>query len=767
MVDLRPFIRVTSLPDNTVQTLSYVDLSTGQNVTCTDPCPLSTDASILYQDFLFASPVTLSGIQITLSEWTGAAPGLHMMQLLSSGAFASAISDGNTQSCFAPNPSNVTMTGTWTTKDASTDIPATLQTVLVSNLAVGTPSAQSPTFTWMPYVSASGQYEISLIIPGCADFQDCALRTSVQVTVFPGGGSQPYVTIVSQQNQEDAAVLVYSGPIIPSSSNFVVTVTMTIADNPAGNGENGQYELVAGSLELVLTSASVSTGSGPASSSTGSNSSIATQHGFGFFEWPLDSSSSLDATGVIPGTVKSSLDGVGVELYNALGAAISGTTEISSVIQHSSGIIFLGGSFKLSAGVANGASNIVAYKNGNLVALPNNGLNGAVSSFAIYGDELYVGGAFSDTQTPSTQGKLSGVAIYHISLNSWSTLGSGVDGPVADIAISNNQLQVTGAFPQTLSALGVVSAAGGLAVWDTKSRFWVNSGGFVRGNMTFVGNGTSSNGQGQSQFLAGRIQNMAKYGSTGFVMLSNDGSSPAVTPLGIELGTTNVSITSTTNQRRGHNTRGSTSWASRHLKTSLFSRQSTNPGSSSPLPSSPAPAPAVLAGAFWSNTTSSHEVAIIGGNFTFVTSSLAVSQGVAIFDPISSTIDTLHGPQIYGVVRALLVDSEQHLYVGGEFNLSVASANGFAIYDLAAQQWLTSLTQPLQASSGKNVVVRSITTSAYKPNTVVVAGTFHQAGTVSCVGICLLDTTLNQWSALGGGIQGDISSVSYAGVRSL
>ncbi|KAH0827774.1 hypothetical protein J3R83DRAFT_3392 [Lanmaoa asiatica] len=80
---------ITSIPDNTVQSLTYVDPSTGQNMTCTSNCPLSTDVSILYQDFLFTTPVSLTGVQITLSKWTGTAPGLHMLQLLSSGAFAS------------------------------------------------------------------------------------------------------------------------------------------------------------------------------------------------------------------------------------------------------------------------------------------------------------------------------------------------------------------------------------------------------------------------------------------------------------------------------------------------------------------------------------------------------------------------------------------------------------------------------------------------------------------------------------------------------
>ncbi|KAI6121611.1 cortical protein marker for cell polarity-domain-containing protein [Pisolithus sp. B1] len=732
---------VTSIPDNTVQTLSYVDISTGQNNTCTDLCPLSTDSSVLYQDFLFSSPVTLTGVQITLSEWTGAAPGLHMMQLLSSGAFVSAIADGNTQSCFAPNPSNVTSTGTWTTKDASTDIPATLQTVLVSTVAVGTPAAQAPSFTWMPYVSAAGQYDINMIIPGCADFQDCDLRTSVQVTVFPGGGTQPYVSTVSQQNQDDTTVLLYSGPVVPSSSTFELTVTMALADSPVGSGQNDEYELVAGNLELTLTSANLTSSSGSTSSGTNSSASTGVLHGFGFFEWPLDSSTSFDATGTVPASGETFLDGVGVELYNALGASVSGSVEVSAVIQHSSGVLFLGGNFESSAGF----SNIVAFKNGSVVALTNNGLNGAVSSFALDGNDLYIGGSFSDTQAPSMQGKLRGIAVYHVDSNSWGALGAGLDGPVTSVALSNSsQLQVVGNFTEALSPGNIASSVGGLAVWDISSGSWINSGGFVLGNMTFVSPSTSVGGKTEFQFVAGNIQSMAEYGSTGFVMLSNGADGPVITPISVQLdANTNASTVSTVNRRREHRARGPVSWFSQHMKAALIHRQQSS--SLTLPPSPPTPAPAVLAGAFWSNASSSKEVAIIGGNFTFVSASGSVSQAVAIYDPSSSTINALPGSQVYGVVRALLVDSEQHLYVGGEFNLS--SANGFAIYDLA---------------SG-TPIVRSISNSAYKPNAVIVAGSFNQVGSVTCQAICLLDTQLSQWSVLGGGIQGDISSVSYAG----
>ena len=731
-------------------------------MTCSSNCPLSTDASILYQDFLFTTPVSLTGVQITLSEWKGTAPGLHMLQLLSSGAFVSAVSSQNAQSCFAPNPSNVTMTGSWSSKNANTNIPATLQTVLVSTVPVGTPASQAPTFTWMPYVSASGQYVVNLVIPGCNEFQDCALRTSVQITVFPGDGSQPFVSTVSQQVQNDVMVPVYSGPIVPSSSSFVTTVTMTLADQPIGDGQNGQYELVAGNVELVLTSVNMTSGV------TGNGStSLGIQRGFGFFEWPLNSKTTVNASDVVSNTSETTADIIGVDLYSALGSANTNSVYTSAVVQHPSGVIFLGGSFTFLTGSLSGTSNIVAYRQGSLFSLPSGGLNGAVTSLALYGDMLYIGGSFSDTQTASSQGKLAGVAMYNIESNSWSTLGSGVNGVVASIALSGTTIQIAGNFTETMTLAGLSSSVGGFATWNITSSSWVNSGGFVMGNFTFVGNGTSSTGQEVSQLLAGNVQTMAKYGATGMVLLSNSGSDdPTVTPLGIQLGSSpNVSMpTSTTQKRYDHSRRAPTTWLSRVKIPALFKRQaSTNPSTLPSLP--PSPAPAILAGVFWSNSSSSHEVAIIGGNFTFSVSSSASSQAVAIYDPVTSTAAALAGDQIYGVVRALYVDAEAHLYVGGEFNQSGVNANGFAIYDLVGQQWLTTITQPIQAQPGSSVVVRSITATPYKANSIIVAGSFVQAGTVACQGICLFDTTLNQWNTLGSGLQGNISSVSYAGVR--
>ena len=127
-------------------------------------------------------------------------------------------------------------------------------------------------------MSALGQYNINLVL-GCSDFEDCLLRTPVKVTMFPGGGQNPSVTIVSQQNMEDSTTLIYSGPVILSSPNFVTTMLMTLADNPAGPRQGGKYGMVADRIQMVLKSANI-TGGGD----NGTGRSQGTLSGFGFLE---------------------------------------------------------------------------------------------------------------------------------------------------------------------------------------------------------------------------------------------------------------------------------------------------------------------------------------------------------------------------------------------------------------------------------------------------------------------------------------------------
>ncbi|KAI0356179.1 hypothetical protein OH77DRAFT_1536521 [Trametes cingulata] len=752
---------VATIPDNAVQRLHYFDPTDNQNKTCTDTCPLLTDSSVPYQDFLFDSDLDITGFQLTLSEWQGAGPGLHLLQLLSSGAFASAIDSQNGPSCFAPGPSTTTRTGTWLEKDADTSIPGTTQAVLVSTVDVGTSSATGPSFTWMPYVSASGQYDINLLVPGCTNFQDCALRTSVKVTVFPGGGQQPWVTTISQQNTQDNATLIYRGPVVPTSPDFQTVVQMQLADNPVGSGQDGKYELVADRVQLVLTSPNVTANSN--SSSSSGNSTSATERGFGFLEWPLGASSTSSASSVLPTSSVTALDSIGFDLLNALGGAASvasgsSAPSIAAVAYHSSGAVFLGGRFLLSSGSASGASNIVVFKNGALAALPNGGLNGPVTSLVVDGDKVFVGGSFSDTAQASNSA-LRGIAAYSVSGNSWSALEGGVDGTVTSLETAGTQVLVAGNFTKLLTSSGASSGqnAAGFAAWDVSSSSWVNSGGFLVGSMTFVGNGTSST----PQFVAGNVATSLRFGASGFVMLENgkDGQ-PQVTPLGVQFDSTATNAsTSTAKTRRSHHRRaGAAGWIPSFNVLSVFKRQTTT--TLAPLPNpAPAPAPAVLAGAFWTNSSSSKELVIIGGNFSYTSpSSGAQAQNVAIYDDESRTPN--------GTVRSLLVRGDS-LFVGGEFTVAGIEGSGFAIYDLANQRWDSAGLQPLQATSGASVTVRSITASPASDNVVIVAGSFAQAGSSPCRAICSLDTTSKQWTALGNGIQGDVSAVVNAGNNAL
>lgn len=95
----------------------------------------------------------------------------------------------------------------------------------------------------------------------------------------------------------------------------------------------------------------------------------------------------------------------------------------------------------------------------------------------------------------------------------------------------------------------------------------------------------------------------------------------------------------------------------------------------------------MFAATFWTNSSSSHEVYVLGGNFSFVANgSSSRSSGVALYDPTSSSLSGLQGDQISGSVHTVFVSSNT-LFVGGNF--TVGSSSGLAVYDLSGQKWQT------------------------------------------------------------------------------
>ncbi|PFH51975.1 hypothetical protein AMATHDRAFT_74488 [Amanita thiersii Skay4041] len=755
---------VTTIPDNKVQTLHYVDPVTGDTSTCSSTCPLSTDPSILYQDFLFDNALSITGVQIRISAFVGSSPGLHILQLLSSGAFASAIDQMNNQSCYAPNPSNVSLVGNWEARVANTDIAGTTQRVLIATTNVDTPSSSGPSVTWMPYVSASGNYDINLLVPGCLDFQDCGQRTSVKITVFPGGGLPPSVTSVSQNNQQDMSYLIYSGPVYPSSPSFVATITMMLDDHSTTVGEGGKVDVVADRVQLVLKSVNGST------SASGNTDPSAEQNlsriGFGFFEWPMATTDVLDATNILPNTTQTPLDSIALALYSGIGGTNGGlsTISINAMVHYGSGAILLGGAFSISSGTASGSANILLYQDGSLKALPERGLNGPVSSIVVYGGLAFVGGSFNDTSSGSSQGQISGVGLFDIEQNQWLPLGGGLNGPVSSLELAGGQLLVAGNFSQVSVGSNAKSDAIGFAVWDIRKSKWVNSGGYLNAQLSLVTNATSS-----IQVLAGSITSLQRYGASGMVLLKNghNKDEPVVTPLGSQFAEDLAGPTlSTNNQSRSIHISRRTLWGRVSHSPPIFARQSTpSLGNLVPLPVfPPANAPALLAGGFWKNSSSGRELVVLGGNFSFVSNASNIFEAVALYDSNSQDIYGLVGNQINGTVRALLVNNDK-LFVGGDFMISNTSSNGFAVYDLSLMKWTGGNIQPLQGESGRRVVVRSISKSRSRDNLIIVAGSFVSLGTVRCTGICALDLTTFQWSTLGGGFTGEVASVAYAGAK--
>lgn len=691
----------------------------------------------------------ITGVLIELSEWSGNSAGLHIVQLLSSGAFAGAVAEQNQESCYAPGGSGAEQTGEWTGRDVSTGIAGTQQQILVSEVDVGTSSSEGPSFTWYPYVSASGEYEISFLVPGCVGFNDCGSRTTVQVQVFPGGGQAPIFQEVDQRQQQDTSVTIYRGPIVPTTPDFQMTVTMLLASDPAGNGQGGKYTVVADRIHLLLISPDLDSSDGEDGDATTGG-----QVSFGVLDWPRNVAAVTgDATGRLPESSLNPLRTAGINIARALGTQSSGNSSfIRSIASHGSGAVFFAGTFNLSSPES---SNILLAKDGSLSSLADGGLNGEVSAIAVSGDFLFVGGEFTNSAA-GNQDQLRNIAMYNIPEGRWLPMEEGVDGPVSQLTVFEDQIQVVGNFSKVLfsgsSSLG--SSVGGLAVWDINSQTWQNSGGFVSGSVGMI----STSADASSQYVAGNIAAFSRWGASGLALLQNgDGGQVRVTPMGASLGELEESAAPSAASRKRHTKRGPAAWLSSFKLPTLRPRQSPPTSQDAALPvDAVAPAPAVLSGIFWTNSSSSQEVVVIGGNFSLPTDEGA-SRGVAIYNPETRTLSALPGEPVDGIVRVLLV-KDNKLYVGGSFTIAGTNANGFAVYDLEAGTWEVSDLEPLQ---GSTVLVRSITTTEASSDAIIVAGTFTRG---DCNGLCSLDINSRRWSAVGSGFQGDVSSVAYAGV---
>jgi hypothetical protein len=428
--------RYTAFPINGIMNFTYIDPATGQNASCTSECPLSSNASVPYQDFHFVNVIGMNGFQIDISAWYGSGGGLDGIELFENDIFAYAIDTFNEPTCAGiQTASTVTKTGPWVVTPS--------QQSSSEYLSASLSASESASVVFLPDIKQSGNYSVNMYTPGCIQDNTCTSRGRINITgIMSTGTSNPgFYTEIFQTNNYDKYDQIYFGYIEAGSTTFRPSVTLS----PAAGQSTANLSIVAHRVGFTLIS-----------SSGGLNS---------LFEYD-PSQAEVDTSTF----ANSTFDQAGASLPTGAGI---------NALQTSGSTTYVGGNFTTST-----LNNIFAISSSGTTALSGNGLNGQVMTMFLNGTILYVGGKFSNTSTGGSTG-LSNVAAYDTSKNTWGALGAGVNGLVTNIVpllmnITTNQpetvITLTGDFTQ-ISAFGSNSSVPvtGFAVWVPSHNNWLQN----------------------------------------------------------------------------------------------------------------------------------------------------------------------------------------------------------------------------------------------------------------------------------------------------
>jgi hypothetical protein len=627
----------------------------------------------------------MTGFELNIFGWYGAGAGLHLLQLLSDGAYAYAVADNNLSPCTAglgaSNQSGVATTGTWNETSVVSEIAGTYQSVLVAYVEGGIDVANAPTITWTPYVAQGGAYEIYLETPGCRAQATCPERTSVSVVVTPSGDGTgtSTTTTVDQTNTADSSTLIYSGNLLATtSSEPAVTITMGLASGGAATSGT-RYGMVAEMVSLVAASTNGTT-----------NATAQLVPGYGLFEFALvgtgafgdavAAASSLNASATL--TNATGLDEVSFKLSR--GAIVNSVISIGSGADTR---VFLGGDFTYTDNATSTTStNVISYSSDLVTVAPNGGLAGAVSSLIELNGVLYAAGTFVATSDGTVTG-LDGAAKWEWGAagSTWVALGTvpSVGGTIAALGVAN-----TGTND---SVVAVGGGGNGLAFYDPATSSWnASQTGFLVGNLTAFGGAASISNSNGTVYFAGNVVAVSSNAAPGGALLSrNSHGSPKLTSFGYQLESAPPisarGSSSTTSSGLGQ--RSTMMVVARALANELVAAlgprsprtlEARAPAASVniTLPSaiSLSSSAQVLAGAFWKNGSTTYM--LLGGSF-------ATSDGVqnvGLYRTADKTLVALAGETLVGAVTALAVFGDT-AWIGGNFS-SVSGRQGFTTYDL-------------------------------------------------------------------------------------
>jgi hypothetical protein len=112
---------------------------------------------------------------------------------------------------------------------------------------------------------------------------------------------------------------------------------------------------------------------------------------------------------------------------------------------------YIGGDFTLATntGGAVVVANRIVHWNGSRWDGVGGGLDNRVNALLLYGPDVFAAGTFHQATNSASGTGTNGIPANHIAKwdgNSWSTLGSGLDGPVAELAVAGSTLYVGGSF---------------------------------------------------------------------------------------------------------------------------------------------------------------------------------------------------------------------------------------------------------------------------------------------------------------------------------
>ncbi|MCB0212770.1 MAG: hypothetical protein KDJ52_25735 [Anaerolineae bacterium] len=150
----------------------------------------------------------------------------------------------------------------------------------------------------------------------------------------------------------------------------------------------------------------------------------------------------------------------------------SGTNKRVRTLAYSNGILYVGGDFT-AAGNTN--AHYVAWWDGNVWHRFGQSAeigDDEVRALAVQGNNVYIGGTFGYVEVGGVPVSANKIVQWNKATDKWFTLGNGLDGDVDALAIIGNELYVGGNFTQA----GTINAKD-IARWNLATNQWSSVGG--------------------------------------------------------------------------------------------------------------------------------------------------------------------------------------------------------------------------------------------------------------------------------------------------